>query len=76
VAGENAHRSFQRRMIRKVFGPVRDRGEWRIHYNEELNELIEGRDIVRFMKAQRLRWLGHVERISEEWMSKRMLKRR
>ena len=63
-------------MIRKVFGPVRDRGEWRIHYNEELNELIEGRDIVRFMKAQRLRWLGHVERISEEWMSKRMLKRR
>ena len=55
------------------FGPVRDRGEWRIHYNEELTELIEGCDIVRFMKAQRIRWLGHVERISEDWMSKRML---
>jgi len=76
VAGENAHRSFERRIFRKVFGPVRDRGEWRIHYNEELNELIEGGDIVRFMKAQRIRWLGHVERILEEWMSERMLKGR
>jgi hypothetical protein len=28
------------------------------------------------MKAQRLRWLGHAERIMEEWMSERMLKRR
>jgi hypothetical protein len=76
VADKNAHRFFERRIFRKVFGPVRDRGEWRIRHNEVLNELIEGRDIVRFMKPQRIRWLGYVERISEEWMSERMLKGR
>jgi hypothetical protein len=30
-----------------------DRCEWRIHYNAELNGLIEGHDIVRFVRAQR-----------------------
>ena len=43
VADKSAYRSVERRIIRKVFGPVRDRGEWRIHYNEEFNELIEKR---------------------------------
>jgi hypothetical protein len=74
VAHENALRSFEIKMLRKIFGPVWDRGKWRIRYNAESNELTEGHDIVRFGKAQRIRWLGHVERMSEERMPKRMLK--
>jgi hypothetical protein len=64
VADENALRFFASRILRKIFGPVWDSGEWRIHYNAELNELIKGHDIVRFVKAQRIRWLGPVERMS------------
>jgi hypothetical protein len=30
VADEYVHRSFERRIIRKIFGPVRYRGEWRL----------------------------------------------
>jgi hypothetical protein len=45
-------------------------------YNQELDRLIECQDIVRFIKAQRLRWLGHVERMPETQMQKRMLKGR
>ena len=36
---------------------------WRIRYNEELNRFIKGKDIVKFIKAQRIRLLGHVKRM-------------
>jgi hypothetical protein len=50
VADENTLRSFGRRILRRIFGPVWDRDEWRIWYNIELNELIERHDIVWFVK--------------------------
>jgi hypothetical protein len=49
---------------------------WRIRYNEELNTLLKGEDIVRFIKPQRIRWLGHLERMEDNAMPKRMLKGR
>jgi GTP1/Obg family GTP-binding protein len=48
----------------------------RIRYNEEINTLLKGEDIVRFIKSQRIRWLGHVERMEDNAMLKRMLKGR
>jgi hypothetical protein len=48
----------------------------RISYNEELNTSLKGEDIVRFIKSQRIRCLGHVERIEDNAMPKRMLKGR
>jgi hypothetical protein len=39
---------------------------WRIRNNEELNRVINGKDIVKFIKAQRIRWLRHVKRMEVE----------
>jgi hypothetical protein len=54
---------------------VLENNEWRIKYNKGLNTLLK-EDIVRFIKSQRIRWLGHVERMEINAMPKRMLKGR
>jgi hypothetical protein len=63
-------------LIRKIYGPVMENNSWRTRYNEEISKLLKGEDIVRFVKSQRIRWLGHVERMEDNAMPKRMLKGR
>jgi len=74
AAEENALRRFERKVLRKIYGPVVDKGVWRIRYNDELCKFMAREDIVRFIIAQRIQWLGHVERMDETAMSKRVLK--
>jgi hypothetical protein len=70
VAEENALRRFEGKILGKIYGPAVDKGVWRITYNSELG----GENIVRFIKTQRVQWLGHVERMDETAMPKRVLK--
>jgi hypothetical protein len=66
LTDENALRIFER----KIYAPVLGNREFRIRYNEELNELMKGEIIVRFIKAQTLHWLGHAERMNEQLCQK------
>jgi hypothetical protein len=55
---------FEREILRKIFGPTEElNGLWRINTNEELDELTQRKNIIRFIKSQRLKWLGHVARM-------------
>ena len=57
---------FERKILRKIFGPTKEpNGLWRIKTNEEMDELIQRKNI-RFIKSQRLKWLGHTERMRKE----------
>jgi hypothetical protein len=38
---------------------------WRIKTNKELDELIKHRNIINHVKSQRLSWFGHINRMSE-----------
>jgi len=75
-ADENMLRIFERKIWRKIYGPVQEEGAWRIRYNEELDRLMKGKDIVKFIKAQRIRWLGHVKRMEEGAMPRRTMEGR
>jgi hypothetical protein len=60
---ENDLRIFERSILRKIFGPVNINNIWRIRNNMEIDKLLECTDIVRYMKAQRIKWLGHIQRM-------------
>ena len=73
---ENLLRIYERKILRKIYGPVKEGDTWRIRYNEELNRFIKGKDIVTFIKAQKIRWLGHVKRMEARAMPRRMMEGR
>jgi hypothetical protein len=56
---------FERRILRYIFGPVKDNGTWRRRYNHELYKLFNGPDISGYIKVERLEWAGHLIRDSE-----------
>jgi hypothetical protein len=60
---ENNLRTFERQILRKIFGSVNVDNIWRIRNSMEIDKVIEGADIVRFIKAQRIKWLGHTQRM-------------
>jgi hypothetical protein len=37
-----------------------------------LDQVINGADIVRFIKAQRIKWLGHIQRVDTSRTAKRI----
>jgi hypothetical protein len=66
-------RIFERKIIRKIYGSIKMNEEWKILTNEEIENILENENIVRFIKIHRLRWLGHVIRMGEDRLPKRIL---
>jgi hypothetical protein len=71
---ERSLRTWDSKVLRKICGPVYDNGIWRIRTNKELMALYQELDIVAEIKKARLRWLGHVERMSEDRVIKKLYK--
>ena len=44
---------FERKILRRIFGPTKENQIWRIKTNEELDKLIKQKNIVIYIKAQR-----------------------
>jgi len=54
---------FERKVLRKIFCPNNEKGIWRIKTNHELDKIIKHKNILNLIRAQRLGWLGHIERV-------------
>jgi len=54
-----------------VTTPKYENGEWKSRTNRELEEMSKGENIVKWIKWQRISWLGHLERMEEDKITKR-----
>jgi hypothetical protein len=61
--------TWERKILRKIFGPKCEKGVWRIRTNLELQNVYRSPDIVTEIKVRRF-W-----DISSEWMELARLKR-
>jgi hypothetical protein len=67
---------FERRILRKIYGPVRDQhDEWIIRWNHELYQLYKDLPISAYARIQRLQLYGHVMRMGEGRLVNRQFKR-
>jgi len=53
---------FERKIWRKIFDPTYENGSWLIKTTQKLNKLIKHKNIINFVKAQRLEWHDHIKR--------------
>jgi hypothetical protein len=71
-ADEEKLRTFERTVL-MIYDPRCENGVRRIKYNDELYGLYRDLDIVRVIKVARLRWLGHLVRMEENSLCKKIL---
>ena len=61
---------FERKVLRRIYGPTNENGIWQIKTNQELHKIIKHKNIMNFIRAQSLGWLGHIKRMQETRMVK------
>jgi hypothetical protein len=51
--------------IFQLFGPTKEKQIWGVKTSEELDKLIKHKNIVNYIKARRLGWFGHVQKMPD-----------
>ena len=64
---ERRLRVFENKVLRRIFGPKRDKvkRQWRKLHNEEFHDPDSSPNIVRVIKSRRMRWAEHVVRMGD-----------
>jgi hypothetical protein len=60
------------KIFRRICGPKYEDGGWKIRTNRELEELNKGENKVKWIKGKRISLLGHLERMEEDTMPKKI----
>ena len=65
------HEKWERKILGKLYDRIRDQNAWRIENNGELEVMYRKPNIVTTIKVRRLKWVGHVVRIADDWEVKK-----
>jgi hypothetical protein len=66
---------FERKVYRRILGPVYDneKENWRILTNKEIYASVKKPTVTETIRLNRLRWFGHIQRMEENRIPKRVL---
>jgi len=56
---------FETKILRRIYGPTKENQIRRVKNNEELDKLIKHKNKINYIKAQRLSWFGHIQRMPD-----------
>jgi hypothetical protein len=65
--------TFERKILRRIYGPIQEGGCWRPIWNNELYSVYKEPNIVEDIKIRRLEGAGHIIRMEEKRVSKMVL---
>jgi hypothetical protein len=69
---EQALLIFERKIFRRIYGAKYEDGEWKSRTNRVPVELSKGENVVKWIKGQRISWLGHLQRMEDDEMTKKI----
>ena len=69
---EQALLIFERKIFIRICGPKYENGEWKSRTNRELEKVSKGENIVKWIKGQRISWIGRLERMEQDRMPKKI----
>jgi hypothetical protein len=65
--------AFERKILRRIYGPKKVEGVWRLRYNTEICDLYKEVKVSLFIKLRRLQGAGRVMRMYDERIPKKAL---
>jgi hypothetical protein len=68
---EQALLIFERKIFRRIYGSEIWK-QWKSWINQELEEMSKGGSVIKWIKGQRISWLGQLERMEEDRMPKKI----
>ena len=65
--------TFERKLLRRIYGPIQDKGRWSPRWNSETYNLYKDLKFVDDMKIRRLGWARHVVRMENDRIPEKVL---
>jgi hypothetical protein len=66
--------AFEKKVSRKIYGPVLDNGQWQNTYNHEIYNSYTEMELTKNIRLRRLQWMGNDTRMKNEKVPKKALK--